>query len=67
MEDKLFPDVLSSWAYPASQALANLTKNGSVQDALDMQALIEEEEEEEKLCMAISQGIVGGGSCIAHP
>ena len=52
-EDNLLPDVLSRWAYPASQAFADLTKHGSVQDALDMQALIVEEEEDEKLCMFI--------------
>ena len=43
-EDNLLPDVLSRWAYPASQALADLTKHGSVQDAINMQALTYEEE-----------------------
>ena len=55
-EDNLLPDALYRRAYPASQALADLTKHGSVQDALDMQALIKEEEEDEKHCMAIGGG-----------
>jgi len=55
-EDNLLPDALSRWAYPASQALADLTKHGSVQDDLDMQALIEEEEADEILCMVVILG-----------
>ena len=55
-EDNLLPDALSRWAYPASQALEDLTKHGSVQDALYMRALIYEEEEDEKHCMAIGCG-----------
>ena len=54
--DNLLPDALSRWAYPALQALADLTKHGSVQDDIDMQALIEEEEADEKLCMVINLG-----------
>ena len=40
-EDNLLPDVLSRWAYPASQALADLTKYESFQDAIDMEAFID--------------------------
>ena len=41
-------DVLSRWAYPASQALADLTKHGSIQDEEEMEGFIKEEKEEEK-------------------
>ena len=54
--DNLLLDAMSRWAYPASQALADLTKHGSVQDEMDMEALIEEEERDEKLCMVINLG-----------
>ena len=55
-EENLLPDVLSRWANPASQALADLTKHGSIQDDIEMQALIEEENADEKLCMVINLG-----------
>ncbi len=48
-EDNLLPDALSRWAYPASQALADLKKHVSLKDAIDMQALIEEEEADENV------------------
>ena len=54
--DNILPDALSRWAYPASQTLADITKHGSVQDEMDMEALIEEEERDEKLCMVINLG-----------
>ena len=34
--DNLLPDALPRWEYPASQALADLTKHGSVQDEMDI-------------------------------
>ncbi len=55
-EDNLLPDALSRWAYPASKALADLKKHGSIQDERDMEARIEEEEKDEKLCMVINLG-----------
>ena len=48
-------DVLSRWAYPASQALADLTKHGSVVDAEEMEGFIKEEREEERLCMGANK------------
>ncbi len=42
-EDNLLSDALSCWAYLAFQALADVTKYGSVNDDLDMEAFIEEE------------------------
>ena len=37
------PDALSRWAYPASQALADVSFHGSAADAAEMKEIIEEE------------------------
>ena len=50
-------DVLSRWAYPASQALADLTKHGSIQDEEEMEGFIKEEKEEGGLCMGVKTEI----------
>ena len=46
-------DVLSRWAYPASQALRGISKHGSSDDDAEMRELIESEREEEKECMYV--------------
>ena len=46
-------DVLSRWAYPASQALRDISKHGSEKDDDEMRELIEQEHEEEKECIYV--------------
>ena len=46
-------DVLSRWAYPASQALWDISKHGSAQDTKEMQEMIDDEREDERNCMWI--------------
>ena len=53
-KENMIADVLSRWAYPASQALRDVSKHGSAQDKEEMEKIIEEEQEEEKYCMWIS-------------
>ena len=44
-------DVLSRWAYPASQAQREVSKHGTAQDKEEMEEEIEREREEEETCM----------------
>ena len=53
-KDNTIADVLSRWAYPASQALRDISKHGSTQDKEDMDNIIQEEREEEMGCMQIA-------------
>ncbi len=46
-------DALSRWAYPASQAMRDISKHGNDQDDEDMKRIIQEEREEEALCMQV--------------
>ena len=46
-------DILSRWAYPASQALRDISKNGSAQDKEEMEEIIRQEKEEEMHCLYI--------------
>ena len=46
-------DILSRWAYPASQAFRDVSKHGSLADDEEMRAIIEEERALEKQCMVI--------------
>ena len=46
-------DVLSRWAYPASQALRDISKHGSENDDAEMRAMLEHEHEEEAECMYV--------------
>ena len=47
-------DVLSRWAYPASQALRDTSVHGSEQDRKEMEEMIRAEREEERGCMYMS-------------
>jgi hypothetical protein len=53
-KDKLVVDAMSRWAYPASQALADLSKHGSLEAAREARALIKEEDEEERAAARIN-------------
>jgi hypothetical protein len=44
-------DILSRWAYPASQALRDISKHGSQQDKDEMEEIIRQEKREEAQCM----------------
>ena len=44
-------DILSRWAYPASQALRDISKHGSQQDKDDMEEIIRREKMDEAHCM----------------
>jgi hypothetical protein len=50
-KDNTIADILSRWAYPASQALRDISKHGSAQDREDMENIIREEREEENSCI----------------
>ena len=49
----LIPDILSRWAYPASQAFRDISKHGTEEDDAEMRDIIREEREEERQCMWI--------------
>jgi hypothetical protein len=44
-------DILSRWAYPASQALRDISKHGSQQDKEEMDEIIRQEKMEEAQCL----------------
>ena len=46
-------DILSRWAYPASQALRDISKHGSARDKEEMEEMIRVEREEEENCLYI--------------
>jgi len=46
-------DVLSRWAYPASQALRDVTKHGTLDDDNEMHEIIKQERLEEQNCLVI--------------
>ena len=46
-------DVLSRWAYPASQAFLDISKHGSRQDREDVEEILKEEKLDERNCMWI--------------
>ena len=48
------PDALSRWAYPASQALADVSFHGSAADALEMKNIISKERAEERLTCGVT-------------
>ena len=48
-------DILSRWAYPASEALKDLSKHGNKYAKKEMQNLIKEEKEDEKKCLFIQE------------
>jgi hypothetical protein len=52
-KDNSIADILSRWAYPASQAFRDISKHGSKADDEEMREIIEAEREEEKQCMLI--------------
>ena len=54
-KDNSLADVLSRWAYPASQALKDVSIHGSGQDEMDMEELIRREREEERECLVASR------------
>ena len=53
-------DVLSRFAYPASEAYWDISNHGSVQDEDEMEGLILRERMEERGCMYISARKEGG-------
>ena len=50
-KENTIADILSRWAYPASQALKDISKHGSMQDKEEMEEMIREEKEMELQCM----------------
>jgi len=46
-------DILSRWAYPASQVNRDISKHGNELDKQEMKTIIKEEEGEERECMVI--------------
>ena len=50
-KENTIADILSRWAYPASQALRDISKHGSLKDKEDMEEMIRQEKEEEMECM----------------
>ena len=51
--DNTVADILSRWAYPASQALRDISKHGSYADDQEMRDLIAQEKNEEQNCLYI--------------
>ena len=51
--ENTIPDILSRWAYPASQAFRDISKHGTISDDEEMKENIRQEKEEEKQCMWI--------------
>jgi hypothetical protein len=47
----LSPDILSPWAYPASEAYQNISIHVIAEDDKEMRELIQEEEERQRKCM----------------
>ena len=47
-------DVLSRWAYPASQAFLDISKHGSRQDREDVEEILKEERLDDRNCMWIA-------------
>ena len=45
-KENTIADILSRWAYPASQALRDISKHGNEQDDAEMKELIRQEKEE---------------------
>ena len=52
-KDNSIADILSRWAYPASQAYRDTNKHGSEEDREQMREMIEQERAEERECMVI--------------
>ena len=50
-KENTIADILSRWAYPASQALRDVSKHGSLQDKEEMEGIIQREKEEEMDCL----------------
>ena len=49
-KENTIADILSRWAYPASQALRDISKHGSQQDKDEMEEMFRQEKEEESQC-----------------
>ena len=52
-KDNTICDILSRWAYPASQAFREVSKHGNLEEKLQMEEIIRQEKEEEATCMWI--------------
>ena len=52
-EENEVADILSRWAYPASQAIRDVSRHGTLEDTLEMRQLLREEREMEGECMSI--------------
>jgi hypothetical protein len=50
----MIPDILSRWAYPASQAYRDISKHGTLEDLEEMEEIIRQEREEEKKCIYLT-------------
>jgi hypothetical protein len=46
-------DILSRWAYPASQAFRDISVHGNEKDMEEVEAILRQEKEDEKDCMAV--------------
>jgi len=55
-KENVVADALSRWAYPASKAFADTSIHGSDADDAEMQAIIAQEKEEERLCRVVHLG-----------
>ena len=51
--DNSIADILSRWAYPASQASRDISKHGSYEDDEEMREIIRQEKLEESQCAVI--------------
>ena len=52
-KENTIADILSRWAYPASQALRDISRHGSIKDKEEMEEIMKEEREGELSCMMI--------------
>ena len=50
-KENMIADILSRWAYPASQAMRDISKHGTAQDKEEVASLLHEEMEEEANCV----------------
>ncbi len=44
----MIPDILSRWAYPATQAYRDISKHGTLEDLEEMEEIIRQERERKK-------------------
>ena len=54
-KENTIADILSRWAYPASQAYREISKHGTLEEKLEMEEMIRQEKCEEAECLEIRQ------------